>query len=672
MAPLLANSLSGGAKVLDENSITDINGAAQATSCWTGLGEDMDVGTSQHMHMAPEHPDKLLEVVPVHSDNVRAISYGCDTEPRRGERQFSTMSFLFPDAEQMKMEVRASLLKPEPYSVTNFYKPRSCWTTVATHPIFENVTLAVIGANALWIAIDTDNNTATSLIEADPVFQVAENLFCTYFSVEWFVRFMSFARKRDGLKDGWFVFDTLLVGMMVMETWLLTSVQLLLAGRGGGGAMGNASILRLFRLMRLSRMARMLRSMPELLILIKGMVSAMRSVFFVMCLQVVILYIFGIAFKQLSDGTEFGATYFTNVPMSMYSLLVYGTFLDALSDFCADLMAESHVCLFLAIVFIILSALTVMNMLIGVLCEVISAVAETEKEQMLVNWVSDKLHDILAGLDDDNNGRLSQRELMQMLRNKEAVLALEEVGVDPVGLVDFASVLFEGSEEVTFENFMDRLLQLRGSNTATVKDVLNLWKQISARLEASAQLAGLRHSAPLDTQMLKSREFQELALRTQRVEQGQQKLEEGQTKILLELAKLSQKFEGSKPCEGWEPVSPDVSTVRHGAATANGSNGTSNGISNGAKREMHEAPHPAHSPAHYPHPPTSPPPVYVPPVYGWTDGGRGAAGANGGSRSLSPATRERRASHPLSPDDLRSQSSGRSSPEGVATKTIRF
>jgi len=40
--------------------------------------------------------------------------------------------------------------------------------------------------------------------------------------------------------------------------------------------------LRLIRLARLSRLLRLLRSVPELLILIKGMVAAMRSVGFVL------------------------------------------------------------------------------------------------------------------------------------------------------------------------------------------------------------------------------------------------------------------------------------------------------------------------------------------------------------------------------------------------------
>eukprot|EP00419_Tripos_fusus_P050768 CAMPEP_0172840548 /NCGR_PEP_ID=MMETSP1075-20121228/29406_1 /TAXON_ID=2916 /ORGANISM="Ceratium fusus, Strain PA161109" /LENGTH=63 /DNA_ID=CAMNT_0013684405 /DNA_START=154 /DNA_END=342 /DNA_ORIENTATION=+ len=62
----------------------------------------------------------------------------------------------------------------------------------------------------------------------------------------------------------------------------MTTVMLVMGGDGAVG-LGNASILRMARLLRLTRlfrMARLLRAMPELLILVKGMAAAMRSVVF--------------------------------------------------------------------------------------------------------------------------------------------------------------------------------------------------------------------------------------------------------------------------------------------------------------------------------------------------------------------------------------------------------
>merc|ERR1719454_2631771 len=104
--------------------------------------------------------------------------------------------------------------------------------------------------------------------------------------------------------------------MMVLETWIFTLLVLLVMPNSTGGG-GNAGIMRLARLLRLSRMARMgklLRVMPELMVMIKGMKAATRSVFFTLLLLIIIMYVFGIAFVQLSDGTQVADEHFESVP----------------------------------------------------------------------------------------------------------------------------------------------------------------------------------------------------------------------------------------------------------------------------------------------------------------------------------------------------------------------
>jgi hypothetical protein len=227
---------------------------------------------------------------------------------------------------------------------------------------------------------------------------------------------------------------------------------------------------------------KMLKSLPELMILIKGMLQAMTSVAYVMGLLVIITYVFAIAFTQLAVGTpSIGDVYFTNVPLSMYSLLIHATFCDDLSGFTNALREEMWPLLVFALIFICLAALTVMNMLIGVLCEVVAAVAETEKEQILTDNVCTRLADIATKLDENFDSKISYEEFSRIVEVPDALSALQEVGVNPEGIVDFAELFFfeDGqSIELTFDAFMEMVLDLRESNTATVKDILNLWKQI--------------------------------------------------------------------------------------------------------------------------------------------------------------------------------------------------
>merc|ERR1711972_886480 len=99
-----------------------------------------------------------------------------------------------------------------------------------------------------------------------------------------------------------------------------------------------------------------------------------------------ILYVFGIVLRQLSDGTKMGSKYFHSVPGAMYTLLFNGTFLDSVRSTMDDIARESFACAIVFIVLISFSALTIMNMLIGVLCDVVRAVAATEKEELVVSY----------------------------------------------------------------------------------------------------------------------------------------------------------------------------------------------------------------------------------------------------------------------------------------------
>merc|ERR1740127_5394 len=126
--------------------------------------------------------------------------------------------------------------------------------------------------------------------------------------------------------------------------------------------------------------------------------------------------------------------------------------------------------------FILLGALTVLNMLVGVLCEVVSAVAATEQEEMLVNYVNEKISRVMALLDSDGGGSISKKEFLEILDNVEAVRCLSDVGVDVFALIDLADYIFEDDDtenteeiELDFARFMEVVLQLRGSNQATVK-----------------------------------------------------------------------------------------------------------------------------------------------------------------------------------------------------------
>eukprot|EP00927_Polykrikos_kofoidii_P034234 TRINITY_DN2906_c0_g1_i2.p1 TRINITY_DN2906_c0_g1~~TRINITY_DN2906_c0_g1_i2.p1 ORF type:complete len:843 (+),score=124.19 TRINITY_DN2906_c0_g1_i2:135-2663(+) len=396
---------------------------------------------------------------------------------------------LFADQAEMKERVRQAL-HHEVYNVHDLYWTKGVFQWIARSRSFDIGTLLIISLNAAWIAIEVDNNKATFVIHADPIFVIVENMFCLYFSSEWFVRFMAFQKKKSCLADWPFVFDSALVSFMAFETWVMSLCLLVMfQGIDDTEGLGQTSILRivrLFRLTRMARVARLLRTVPELMILVKGIFVATRAVFFTLCLLAMIIYVFSITFVQLSEDTlNVKKLYFSSVLHSCSSLLLRGTLPDV-SAIVEDLGKEHFMFGVLIMCFILLAYLTIMNMLVGVIVEVVNVVASVEKEAMQVQHVRSQLEMMLAtsGLDDDHNGRISRTEFEQLLVKPRAARTIQDVGVDVIALVDFADFIFYQNEEITIGSFMRLVMELRGSNPATVKDVVDLRRFIVQELAA--------------------------------------------------------------------------------------------------------------------------------------------------------------------------------------------
>jgi len=143
-----------------------------------------------------------------------------------------------------------------------------------------------------------------------------------------------------------------------------------------------------------------------------------------------------------------------------------------------------------------------MGMLIGLICDVILSVGEAERELSTLSMVADKIEELILshGDDESNDDFISKNEFKQMLANKKAVSILHEVGVDVVSLVDFADTIFEAGDgdgasgahpgdgaqrkrHLTFGEFMGLILDLRGSNTARNKDIVNLQKHMNYKFQ---------------------------------------------------------------------------------------------------------------------------------------------------------------------------------------------
>lgn len=368
-----------------------------------------------------------------------------------------------------------STMDKEVYNVESFYWETGHAQAIARNDWFINSTLAVVSANAVYLGVDADHNTAELLLDSGVGFILMEYLFCVFFVFEWTVRFCAFQRKCNCLRDNWFKFDSFLVLLMVMETWIMPFILPVISA---GAAPPPTGPLRLLRLLRLSRLIRLMRSFPELVIIIKGMFAAFRAVGSSLLMVAILVYLFAIVMHMLlkDDDSQDVRDYFGTLPRCMWTLLMNGTLLDDVSEvlsflvFRGDFNATVAVCFFL--VFILVTALTVMNMLIGVLCEVVTTVAANEKEEAAINVMRQT---ILLELKkyDDGDGFIDEDELNDLMADPASVGVLDSLGIDVNFLQDLQVMTFsEPGVSMDMKGIIEQMLSCRRDLPVSVQHLV--------------------------------------------------------------------------------------------------------------------------------------------------------------------------------------------------------
>jgi hypothetical protein len=385
---------------------------------------------------------------------------------------------VFANADAMKENARRAKMKPA-YNVFDLYKESGMITNIAKSSLFENLTFFVIVLNALWISIDMDNNNAAMLHKSEPIFLVAENTFCLYFTGELIIRFIAFKSKSSCLRDFWFVFDGILVLCMILETWVVVAVFIALEDSSGGKLPIDLSVFRLTRMakmVRITRMARLLREMPELLVLLKGIGAALRTVIVFSALWLIIIYVFAIIFSGTSERASEGVANFESVLDAMETLLLKGV-LPVHATFISDVVSINPWFWPIILFYIVLASMTLLNMLVGVMVTTISAIAAAQTEGMTTCFLASQLRTAMAGRDPSfsPDAPISKEDFQQLMVDPDIEGIINEAGVDVMLLLDSSQMLFEKIEkdggEFNFEKFIDLILNNRGGNPASVRDV---------------------------------------------------------------------------------------------------------------------------------------------------------------------------------------------------------
>lgn len=165
----------------------------------------------------------------------------------------------------------------------------------------------------VWLGIDVDMNSAETLFDSDPVFIAVELLFTVFFTFNIVVRVcaVKFLRFLTGVRN---LFEFVL--------WVL-----LILKYSNFAFFSGWQLLRVFSLVLIAASA-----VPELKIMLIGLVKASRSMFYVLLSLLLDTYVFAVLFRKLADGTDVGRHYFETVSDAMYTLMLHGIFFQGMGD----------------------------------------------------------------------------------------------------------------------------------------------------------------------------------------------------------------------------------------------------------------------------------------------------------------------------------------------------
>lgn len=355
------------------------------------------------------------------------------------------------------------------------FNEKTCMGRLAANKYFEYATLGVIVINALYLGYDCDYSTRWGKPEdlySSPLwgFMFMDNFFCAFFTMEVVVRFLGYKVKSHSCTDISYLFDLALVTLMVGETWILAFI-------GPIDALKQVSILRLLRLTRLLRMGKLLRYLPELQLIVKGMIAAVRSVSCAGILLILVLYVFAIIFTNeyhqgLKEDDDPDLTvaevFFGSMGKSMRHLLIMGTILDDLTA-CTNAIraSESIPMLLVFMVCIIISSFTIFNMLIGILCEVMEATSDSEKRSNQEIEITQVMLGFFSTMDIDGNGLISRQEFVNMRDHPQVMASIAKLGIDHKSFNKYAELLFlpkipgEPAQALQYNEAVAMIMKLR-------------------------------------------------------------------------------------------------------------------------------------------------------------------------------------------------------------------
>ncbi len=219
---------------------------------------------------------------------------------------------------------------------------------------FELFVISIIIFSALVVGLKTYSISPLML----QIISVLDWSISIFFLIEITIRFISEENKKDFFKNGWNIFDTLIVTISLIP---IEDSEMAVVGR----------LIRIFRVLR------MVSFIPELRILLTSLIKVMPKLGYIILMLFIIFYIYAAIGSIFFEAIN--PVLWSNISISMLTLFRIMTF-EGWTDIMYETMVVYPLSWIYYLSFIFLTTFAFLNMVIGV---VVNVLDEEHREAIL-------------------------------------------------------------------------------------------------------------------------------------------------------------------------------------------------------------------------------------------------------------------------------------------------
>jgi len=367
--------------------------------------------------------------------------------------------------------------------------------TVLDNDFVEFIMAALIGFSVVLV-VDLTDATAEGR-HAEPYVYVCMMAMNGVYLTEMGLRIYGFSAIRF-LKDPWNVLDT----TVVLVDTVLTAAHL------AGAENPSIAPLRLLRFLKMARAYKTLNKFPELHLMMKGLASALRSMFWgcIVCctillgwsvLAVEVLHPMNVEVEATGVygdcercGRAFGSVF--EAFMTFFQQLVAG---DSWGTVSLPLIEHAPWTLFFFSAVLVSVQLVVLNMILAAICDSANQAREgsvkdqAAEKRVEMEKAKHRLIELCKELDNDHSGSITNEELTRgATENAHFQNALLLMDVDPAELPMFFNIVdADDSGTVDYTEFADELLKMKDSQHTMLVFIKHYVIQMKKQLQKNLQ-----------------------------------------------------------------------------------------------------------------------------------------------------------------------------------------